>query len=65
MTVSEIQTKIAVLDEDDLNSVITHAIHLKRLKQPDQRQLIQDRLNDQDPNHWVDLDDIIDSTKTD
>ncbi len=59
MTVEEIQSQIATLEDEDLTRIIIHAFHLKRIKQPEQKKILMERLDDQNPANWVDFDDYL------
>lgn len=58
MSVEEIQAEIADLSIDDLSKVIAHAVHLKSLRDPVERKLIQDRMNDKNPESWLTIEEF-------
>ena len=58
MSVEEIQTEISDLSDDDLAKVIAHAVHLKSLRDPSERKLIQERMDDKDPDSWISVEDF-------
>ena len=58
MSVEEIQTGISDLSADDLSKVIAHAVHLKNSRAPESRELIQGRMDDTNPEHWLSIDEF-------
>lgn len=58
MSIEDIQTEIAELSDDDLSKVIAQAFHLKSLRDPHERKVIQDRMNDRNSERWVSLEEF-------
>lgn len=55
MSIDDLKQEIGSLPDDSLSELIVHAIHLKRLRDPETIKELDRRRNDMDPSHKVTL----------
>jgi hypothetical protein len=58
MTVEEIKKRIVSLSPDEQSEISVFLSHLRGSSDPEYRRLVQERLADRDPSHWLTIEEF-------
>ena len=58
MSVQELKTELAALSETERAEVSAFLFHLRHASDADYQAVVQRRMDDKDPSHWVPLDEL-------
>jgi hypothetical protein len=58
VSVEEIKQRIVALSSDEQTELSAFLFHLRRRSDPEYRQIVEARLADRDPSHWLTIEEF-------
>lgn len=58
MSVDQIKSALANMPEAEQDQVVAFVVHLRHLRDPEFRRDLARKIDDQDPAHWISLDQL-------